>query len=31
MNIYGSLMGIFDKKTKTFLTKNKKIFLTENE
>ena len=39
MNIYGSLMGIFDKKTKTFmsekpktfLTKNTKTFLTENE
>ena len=26
MNIYGSLMGIFDKKTKTFLTKKKALF-----
>lgn len=24
MNIYGSLMDIFDKKTKTFLTKKRK-------
>ena len=27
MNIYGSLMGIFDKKTKTFMSKkNKELF-----
>ena len=26
MNIYGSLMDIFDKKTKTFLTKKKDLF-----
>ena len=29
MNIYGSLMDIYDKKTKTFLTKKTKTFLTK--
>ena len=29
MNIYGSLMDIYDQKTKTFLTKKTKTFLTK--